>query len=696
MPLRAAKVRSDLEYFEQEVDDEQLVIVRDPIRGTYFRFNVLQAGMLRALDGVRTPVEIAAELSEEFEVEVPATAAERFVTRARELLLLDVASYRTASPRARKLVARELRKARFRLRGELDDEGDTQRVASAESALFMAAVRQLRLNEPLKAADYLVAVLELNPDNRRAKELHALIQRAFVRGSGGATTEHPTFVLFNPSRMLNVLRRTIGPFLFSPWGVLAMAVYVWIGVQCFSRISFANLDIGARDVIVLLVETRISLFLHEMGHGLACQYYGGNVTEIGVMMMYYVSPAAYCDTSSTYLFQNRRHKVIVQLAGVTSSVLYIATGAMVVSVMNPELAVYDGLRLALLVETTFAFLTLVPFIKNDGYFAIGDYLELRNLRDRSFRLASVWLQRNILGLPVDEEKLSPGMRRWFLVYAVAAFACTGAFIYWSLFRLLAPLVEWAGGWGLVVAVAFTLFVLSKYVFRPVASTARLVWRERRAIFTRRRTGVVVALAALIVLPWAIRWPVLIDSEFVLAPVQRVHVRAQTPGIVERVLVREGQSVERGQPIAQLRNDALTARRRALEEDLAIAEAGVALVKSGPRSEEVDLARYRAARAATSYGQSASQAARVRAMARDRVTPVAAADKATGAARVAGALAGAAAARLALVRAGALPEEIAAREAERSGLQAQLQQLRLDEERLTLRSPYSSFDSTRSG
>lgn len=64
--------------------------MRDPIRGTYFRFNVLQAAMLRARDGHRTPEEITTVLSEQFEVEIPPVAAERFITRARELMLLEI------------------------------------------------------------------------------------------------------------------------------------------------------------------------------------------------------------------------------------------------------------------------------------------------------------------------------------------------------------------------------------------------------------------------------------------------------------------------------------------------------------------------------------------------------------------------------------------------------------------------------
>jgi hypothetical protein len=60
----AHKAREDLEYIDEEVDGDQIVMVHDPIRGTYCRFNVLQGAMLRALDGRRKPEDITAALSE--------------------------------------------------------------------------------------------------------------------------------------------------------------------------------------------------------------------------------------------------------------------------------------------------------------------------------------------------------------------------------------------------------------------------------------------------------------------------------------------------------------------------------------------------------------------------------------------------------------------------------------------------------
>jgi multidrug efflux pump subunit AcrA (membrane-fusion protein) len=685
MPLRAAKVRGDLEYFDQEVDGEDMVVVRDPVRNSYFRFNVLQAGMLRSLDGVRTPAQIAGTLGEEFDVDVPPEAAERFVSRARELMLLDVASYRGADAKARKQVARALRRSRFRLRRVARDDGAVARVASSEAALFMAAIRQLDRGEPIKAADYLTAVLEINPDNPRARELHALIQRAFVGASDGGTG-FPSFRVFDPSRLLDWLRRTVGRVLFSPGGVLLMVAYVCVGVHFLTTIRYADLHISVQSILIAFVETRIALLVHELGHGLACVYYGGSVTEVGVILFYYVSLGAYCDTSSSYLFTRRRHKVIVQMGGSIASTLYISTQGIVVALLNPELPIYQGLLLGLVVGLTLAFVTLIPFVKNDGYYAISDYFDQPNLRERSFRIAGAWMQRRFLGQSVETEELPPRTRRWFAIYAGASFLFTAGFLYWGVFRLTAPLVEWQGGWGLAGALVFIAIVLRRFVYRPLAAAVRLIARERRAIFTVKRTALLGGLLLVLTVPWMIPWPVLVDAEFVLVPVKRAQVRASTPGIVDHIDVREGARVEAGQVLARLRNDRLTARRGQVEKDIEMIEARLAQLKSGARREEVEVARRRLDRAAGVLAGSASDAALQRRLARSGVGRGSDAARATRTARADGARATAAAAELDMMRAGVLPEEIAAVESERSGLAAQLQQLRLEEERLVLRSP----------
>lgn len=693
MPRRAPKAREDLEYFEQVIDDDDVVFVRDPVRGTYIRFNPLQAAMLRALDGHRTAAEITAVLSEEYEVEIPPVAAERFVERARDLMLLEITSYRVTPSAARKQVRKALRKAGYRTgaperrdpRDPPADPPDPARPGSIETALFAEALRQLDLDHPRAAAAYLAQLLEQNPEHARARELHELIQTAYIRAHGG-TTDFPTWALFNPERMLTWMSRAIGRFLFGWPGVLAILAFLCVGGYAYSLVEFGRIEGAALEIAIAIAILFVSGMIHELGHGLACQHYGGSVTEIGVMLFYYVEPAAYCDTSSSYLITERRHKMMIQLAGSIVSLLILAMLAIVLASLNPDVPVYPGLALGLIITSGLAFMSLFPFIKNDGYYALCDYFGFPNLRDRAFKLARAWLGRRLLGLELPAEELPPRTRRLLLAYAAAAFVFTALFVYFVYFRLLAPVIEHFRGAGLLFAITLTAYLLRNMVLRPIWDAARLIVRERRQIFTRRRTAALLAIAAALAGPWFLRWPVLVDAEVVVAPRQRAEIRAQVAGRVHEVLVAEGDRIRRGEPLARLRDPALRARIATLEAELEAASHHLDRLRRGARPEELALAHRRLAHARAEARRAGADADLAGRLAAASLGSRSAADAAGARTAARAGEAGAAQGALALLAAGARPEELAVAEAARARLAHELAHLRTDEARLTLTSP----------
>jgi putative peptide zinc metalloprotease protein len=690
MPSVAPKAREDLEYVTQEIDGDEVVLVRDPIRGTYFRFNVLQAAMLRALDGRRTAAEITAVLSEQFEVEIPPEAAERFIARARNLMLLEIAAYRVTSKAAVAQVRKALRKAGFRTRSP--EPRDPPRARSAETRRFAEAFAQLELGHPRAAAGCLAKILERDPGNARAKQLHDLIQTAYIRAADRAT-DFPTWVIFNPSRLLGWLSRTLGRFLFSWMGVLAMLAYVCIGAYAYTNISFEQVSLGPSAIAIALVLKTVSGLLHEVGHGFACQRYGGNVTEIGFTLFYYVQPAFYCDTSSSYLINRRRHKMIVQLAGTVVSLLWMSTLAIVMLVLNPSVPIYPGLTLSLALSSVLVFVNLVPFVKFDGYYAICDYFAFPNLRDRSFKLARAWLSKRLLGIEVPAETLPRRTHRLLITYAMVSFLVTALFMYLGYFRLLAPVVERFRGAGLVFAVIVTGYLLRNVTLRPIWSLARLLVRERRRVFTRRRTAVLLAVAVAFVGPWFLPWPVLIDAEFVVVPHQRADVRAQAAGRVGEIFVAEGDRVQRGQPLAALHSTALRARIAMLEAEREAASHHLDQRRRGARAEELTLARRRLDRASSEAERSTGDAEVATSLAEASLGTQTSADTARVRVATSAGAVGDARWSLSLLEAGTRREDVAVAQGELARIESQLAHLRAEQELLTLRSPIDGIVAT---
>jgi multidrug resistance efflux pump len=686
-PNAQPKAREDLQYFDQEIDGDDVVFVRDPIRGTYIRFNPLQAAMLRALDGRRTAAEIIAGLSEQYEVEIPSEAAERFIANARKLMLLDITAYSVTTPAALQRIRKALRKAGFQARAP---HGPAPR--SAEAASLAQALAQLEAGHPRAAAGHLAEILRRNPDNARARQLHDLIQTAFIQAAG-RTMDFPNWVLFNPSRMLSWLSRTFGGFLFGWTGALAMLAVLGLGVYAYTCVSFEHLAFGPGNVALAVAILLSCSVIHELGHGLACQRHGGNVTEIGLMLFYYVQPAFYCDTSSSYLLTDRRHKVTIQLAGVVVSFMSLSAIAIALMVLNPSVWIYPALALALVFGSVNVFANLIPFVKFDGYYAICDYFGFANLRARSFKLAGAWLSQQLLGLEAPTEELPPRTRRILIGYALASFAFTVGFIYTAYFRALAPIVERFRGPGLLFVIVLSAYLLRNHTVRPAWDLARLLVRERRRIFTRRRTAVLAVLAAAVIGPWFVRWPVLVDAEFVVMPRQRAEVRAQSAGRVEEILVHEGDRVRRGQPLAVLHSPALSARIAVLEAEREASLHQLERVRRGARPEELALARHRLEHARAEVERSARDAQVASSLAAASLGTESSADAARASLAAGAGEASAVRWELSRLAAGARPEELAAAEAALAGIEAELAHLRADQVLLTLRSPIDGVVAT---
>jgi multidrug efflux pump subunit AcrA (membrane-fusion protein)/Zn-dependent protease len=694
MPLRLPKVRSDLEFFEQEVEGESVVVVRDPIRGAYYKFNPLQGAMLKRLDGVLTLEEMIEQVSDEFEVEIPRSAGERFIAQARKMMLLDVASFNVPEADARKKVFKALAKAGFQFRGgTTSNSEDSQRVVSPEAVMFLGGIRHLEDGEPAKALDYFYAVLELNPKNHRAQTLIDIIQRAYIKAMSGATTDFPTILTFNPTRILKFLDRTIGKLIFSRFAPFLYAGLIGLALYSYATTTVPDYEITTFDIGLTYAFVVGHMFLHELGHGLATYHYGGRVQEIGFTLFYYFSPMPYCDTSSTYLFTSRGQKVAVAMAGNAVTLTLLCLSLIVVGLFQPSMFFFNAAHLHVYIAMIALISNLVPFLKLDGYYALCDILGTPNLRERSFRTLKAY-GSSLLGLDVKQEDLEPGKRRLFMIFAVLSLIWTAGFLYQMFFRVLVVVVERLQGTGLVISAIVLGFALRRQLFAPLKNLVILLVRERRTIFTRKRSLVMALVMIAVIAPWAIPWPVLVDSDFTLVPKERREVRAEVAGVVDQVLVHEGEVVKKGQPIAVLRNDDLALEVKVVETKIEAIDAQIRQLKSGARIEEVQLAQSKLYTAVAAQREESRQARSADRLAKAGAGTRMSADSEAGDASVSGSMANAARWELANMKAGTREEVIEAVEADRARLVAERDRARAESQLLTIRSPIDGIVTTK--
>jgi len=150
----------------------------------------------------------------------------------------------------------------------------------------------------------------------------------------------------------------------------------------------------------------------------------------------------------------------------------------------------------------------------------------------------------------------------------------------------------------ILANQSTVAVRNARLYRqvPLANALGALGAKREAFLElparRRATYAAIALATLAVLT-IVRWPLRVEgSEPLFRPLVRADVRPTISGIVDRVFVREGMLVERGAPIAHVRDDERRAERDASAAAVVAAEREAAVASSRGDAAEERLQRLR--------------------------------------------------------------------------------------------------------
>jgi multidrug resistance efflux pump len=150
----------------------------------------------------------------------------------------------------------------------------------------------------------------------------------------------------------------------------------------------------------------------------------------------------------------------------------------------------------------------------------------------------------------------------------------------------------------ILANQSTVAVRNARLYRqvPLANALGAIGARREAFLElparRRATYATIAIATLALLT-LVRWPMRVEgSEPLFRPLVRADVRPSIDGVVDRVFVREGMVVERGAPIAHLRDDERRAERDASAAAVVAAEREAAVASSRGDAAEERLQRLR--------------------------------------------------------------------------------------------------------
>ncbi|MBC7783422.1 MAG: HlyD family efflux transporter periplasmic adaptor subunit [Burkholderiales bacterium] len=339
---------------------------------------------------------------------------------------------------------------------------------------------------------------------------------------------------------------------------------VWLAVVIGAIVVLApmwpELQASTKDAIApsnwawLWVTFIVIKFIHEMGHAFSCRRFGGEVHEVGIMLLVLV-PTPYVDASSAWAFPNKWKRVFVGAGGMIFELFVAAVCAFIWAQTrgsgSGQLINQLAYNTMLIASVSTIIFNANPLLRYDGYYILSDYWEIPNLQRKSSEYTLGLIKRHIFRVKQQQPLPAPWQRVQLFVYAIASSAyrifvslAIAYMLFYSLPEQLKIIGLLMGIGALTTFLLFPLFKLLKYL-----STDPELHRKRARAWGF--TGAVTA--ALVLLIGVINFPVAVRAEGVLEPAERRSIYTETPGFVEDVKVADGDWVKAGDVLMVLSN-----------------------------------------------------------------------------------------------------------------------------------------------
>jgi putative peptide zinc metalloprotease protein len=438
---------------------------------------------------------------------------------------------------------------------------DTVRERFGEEAPTQEEV--IRLLSQLHAVDVLQA--DVVPDTSE------LLKRFEKRrhGKWKQNLRSPLFMRFpliDPERILTRYQWLARPFFSWAGAILWLIVVAWavfqVGVHWPELTeNITDRILAPKNLLILWLTFPFIKAFHEFGHAFAVKVKGGEVHEMGIMLLVF-TPIPYVDASEASAFRERRERVIVGAAGMMVEVFIAALALFVWINIEPGSIRSLAYNVIFIAGVSSLLFNGNPLLRYDAYYILTDLLEIPNLGPRGNRYVLYLIQRYLFWVrDLEPPMATRGERFWFVVYAISSFIYR-MFIFTAIILFVATKFFFIGVlfacWGLTNMFIWPALKGIKFL----VTSPRLRRRRMKAIMV---TGVV--LAGIFALFALVPVPLSTTSEGVVWIPERSFVRVGTNGFVERLITKPGTRVRKGDPLIECSDPFLPAQIKVLESKL---------------------------------------------------------------------------------------------------------------------------------
>ena len=387
---------------------------------------------------------------------------------------------------------------------------------------------------------------DLPPDMDELSERH----RKEKKGKLLSYLSSPTslkFPLLDPDRFLERTKPFVAP-LFSWFGLLLWLAVVGYGLLLtgihWSELSSNITDrvLSLENVLILSLVYPVFKAIHEFGHACVVKHWGGEVHEMGIMLLVFV-PIPYVDATSSYSFRDKRQRMLVGAAGILVELFLAALAAVVWVHVGPGSVRTVAYNMMLIGGVSTVLMNGNPLIRYDAYYILSDFLEIPNLANRSSEHLGYLIKRYLFRIPdIQTTAQSTGEAVWLGLYGVFSFV-------YRMFIMVAITLFIAGKFfviGILIACwsifGFILVPLKTVLLHLTSDPLLQRYRSRSLILGGGMMILVVLIITLLKIP-----SFTVVEGIVWVPIES-QVNAGADGFITHFVATPDATVRRGAPL----------------------------------------------------------------------------------------------------------------------------------------------------
>ena len=361
------------------------------------------------------------------------------------------------------------------------------------------------------------------------------------------------------ARLSKVTKPLFGRLGFVVWvsvvtlaGILAVSYWSDIGDYWDTR------ALAPYNLLFLVLTYPVVKGLHELAHGLAVKRWGGEVHELGIMLLVFM-PLPYVDASSSSVFRDKRKRMLVGAAGILTELFLAAIATFVwftVETGTVRDIAYDVMLIGGISTLLF---NGNPLLRFDGYYVLADAVEIPNLGQRANRYYGYLVQKYLFGVTDPRTPVSEaGERPWFLFYGATS----------TIYRLfiIVTIVIFLAEEFLVVGVLLGFAAVLLQIVYPIAKQVRFVLGS--PVLRNRRFRAVVTLTGLIGFVVAVfiyvPLPASTYAQGVIWLPEHAQVRAKAEGFIAQVVAQPQTNIPIGSKLFEIDDPLLQVEVKSLE------------------------------------------------------------------------------------------------------------------------------------